>query len=90
MQLDKRGKIQEGSCFYCSHCCSNLLAVPVFLYIFTYRTGFVIPHAALCNKVPAFRILSLLVSNLFSSAVKIFVAIKLVPSGYILFLLCSY
>lgn len=56
MQLDKRGKVQEGSYLYCSYPCSNLLAVPVFLYIFTYRMGFVISHAALCNKVPAFRI----------------------------------
>ena len=38
MQLDKRGKIQEGSCFHCSHSYPNLLVVSVIkigLYIFT-------------------------------------------------------
>lgn len=91
IESDKRAKIQEGCCFYCFRSCPNLLVVPLFLYTFTCRMGCVVPHAALWNKMSAFRIWSLLASNLFSSAVKItFVAIKLVPNGHLLFLLCSY
>lgn len=50
MQWDKRSKIQEGICFYCSHSCPNLLAASVIkisLYIFTCKMGCVVPHVAL-------------------------------------------
>ena len=48
MQLDKKGKIREGSCFHCSHSYPNLLVVSVIkigLYIFTCGLGCVVPHA---------------------------------------------
>lgn len=82
--MDKRDK---------THSCPSFLAVPVIkisLYIFPYRMGCVVSHAASWNKVLTFGIWSLLVSNLFNSAVKIaFIAIKMASSVHLLFPLCS-
>ena len=92
MQLDKRGKIQEGSCFHCSHSYPNLLVVSVIkigLYIFTCGL-YLWFHMQSLKLGASFWNLESWVSNLFSSAEKItFVAVKLAPGGHLLFLLCS-